>query len=424
MSRTTFAIVTAVACAALSCTARTPAEDRPVVDVAGPYRGDAADRFAASMAPFEERTGIDVRYVGSADLEAQLRQRANDLEEPDVAIIPQPALVAELRRLGSVRPLPTRVREAADRWVDPDAQRLGRVADRELGVPYRLSVKSLVWYRPDQFAARGWEVPESLEELQALTEQIVADGLASWCVGIEAFDATGWVITDWVEDVLLRIAGPGPYEDWVAGRLDFADDHVREAFEVVESLLLRRGHVLGNVSGIVQTRVDEAILPLLDDPPRCALHRNASFTEDWLPEGTTIGPDGDLDYFVLPAASPDEEPPILVGVDLAVGMSSDAATTELLTYLTTPESGAAWAAEGGYIGARRVEDGYHTPSDERVAAILRDADVLRADGSDRMPTEFGSGAFWDLASQWVAGLLSTDDTLDELDAAREDTAPT
>ena len=65
-------------------------------------------------------------------------------------------------------------------------------------------MKSLVWYNPDNFDDAGYEVPQSMEELMALTDQIVADGGTPWCIGIGSGGATGWPATDWVEDMMLR----------------------------------------------------------------------------------------------------------------------------------------------------------------------------------------------------------------------------
>ncbi len=37
-------------------------------------------------------------------------------------------------------------------------------------------MKSLVWYVPEQFEEAGYEIPETMEDLKALTEQIAEDG--------------------------------------------------------------------------------------------------------------------------------------------------------------------------------------------------------------------------------------------------------
>ena len=47
-----------------------------------------------------------------------------------------------------------------------------------------VNLKSLVWYQPDEFAARGYSVPETWDEMIALADQIVADGMNPFCFGM------------------------------------------------------------------------------------------------------------------------------------------------------------------------------------------------------------------------------------------------
>jgi len=42
---------------------------------------------------------------------------------------------------------------------------------------FRTNVKSLVWYSPDNFEDNGYEVPTTMEDLIALSDQMVADGI-------------------------------------------------------------------------------------------------------------------------------------------------------------------------------------------------------------------------------------------------------
>ena len=79
---------------------------------------------------------------------------------------------------------------------------------RLIGLPIRQNVKSLVWYPPDVFQDQGYAVPTDWGELQALIDRMVDDGFVPWCLGVEAFGASGWPATDWVEDILLRNSGP------------------------------------------------------------------------------------------------------------------------------------------------------------------------------------------------------------------------
>ena len=54
---------------------------------------------------------------------------------------------------------------------------------------------------------RRLQVPETWDDLVALSDQIVDDGSTPWCVGFESEGSTGWPATDWMEDIMLRTAG-------------------------------------------------------------------------------------------------------------------------------------------------------------------------------------------------------------------------
>ncbi len=67
-------------------------------------------------------------------------------------------------------------------------------------------------------------MPTTWDELIALSDAIVADGDAPWCIGIESGVATGWVATDWIEALMLRTTDASNYDAWVAGDLPFSSD--------------------------------------------------------------------------------------------------------------------------------------------------------------------------------------------------------
>ena len=69
------------------------------------------------------------------------------------------------------------------------------------------------------FEAGGYEIPQTLGELTALSDQIVADGGTPWCIGAESGVATGWVLTDWMEDFMLRLEGEDVLVDETLQRL-------------------------------------------------------------------------------------------------------------------------------------------------------------------------------------------------------------
>ena len=130
---------------------------------------------------------------------------------PDIAIFPQPGKVADFARAGYILPLPADVVAEVETYWGAFTS-FATVDGTLYAVPNKADLKSLVWYQPDAFAAGGYEIPESWDELKALTGQMIADGNTPWCVGIESGPATGWTFTDWVEDLTLRFEGADYYD--------------------------------------------------------------------------------------------------------------------------------------------------------------------------------------------------------------------
>jgi TrmH family RNA methyltransferase len=116
--------------------------------------------------------------------------------------------------------------------------------------PYKADVKSLVWYVPENFADAGYAVPETMEDLRALTERIVADGGTPWCIGLGSGGATGWPATDWVEDMMLRTQSPDVYDKWVRHEIPFNDPAVIGAIEEFGYFARNDAYVAGGAAAL------------------------------------------------------------------------------------------------------------------------------------------------------------------------------
>ena len=361
--------------------------------------------FEESMLPFEERTGVDVIIEGSGDFETLALVRAEAGDPPDIYNFPQPGLMADFARddflvdLGEFLEDDYMQEQYNQTWID-----LGTVDDTLYGVWHNADVKSLVWYPKDDFDAAGYDIPESWDDLVALTGQIAADGHIPWCIAIESSGATGWVGTDWVEDIMLRTAGAEKYDEWVAGELPFDSPEVREAFGVMEEIWLNPDYVLGGTTGILTTFFGDGPLPLFDDPPGCFLHRQASFILNFFPEGSVIGED--VDYFYLPAINEADHGKPVLGSGSILSMGKDTpAGRAAMEFLTTGESTKAEVEAGLFVAPHNDVplDWYPDDALRGFAEILANADTFRFDGSDLMPGAVGAGTFWTGIVEWVSG---------------------
>jgi alpha-glucoside transport system substrate-binding protein len=385
--------------------------DGQTVSVFGPWLGEERDVAESVFAYFEAATGADVEYSGSDSFEQQIVIDTQAGSPPDVAIFPQPGLAADLASKGALVPLDDGTRQwlienyAAGRsWVDLSTFAGADGEPHLYTFPYKVDVKSLVWYVPENFEDAGYEIPATMEELKALTEQIVADGGIPWCIGLSDSTATGWPATDWVEDLMLHLHPPEVYDQWVRNEVSFDDPQVVEAIEEFGWFAKNEQFIDGGAAAVASTDFRDSSRGLFSLPPKCYMHHQASFIPSFFPEGTELGVDADFFYFP-PYAEKDLGKPVLGSGNLvAITRDTDAARA-LIEFLKTPIAHEIWMAQSGFLsphlGVNR--DAYANDALKKQGEILGGATTFRFDASDLMPGAIGAGAFWTGMVDFVGG---------------------
>ncbi len=393
---------------------------RGVVTVLGVWGGDEYTNFRNAVLPFTEKTGIGMAFEGTRDLAAVLTTRLEAGNPPDLAILPNPGQLYELAAEGKLVPFDTFMdvdqlrKDYGDSWVD-----IASYDGKVYGVFYKVAVKSLVWYNPKAFAAKGYEVPTTWDELIALSDQIVADGGTPWCIGLESGAASGWPGTDWIEDIMLRTAGPEVYDKWVRHEIPWTDPAVKTAWELFGQIARNEKYVYGGTTGVLSTNFGDSPRPMFDEPPGCYMHRQASFITGFFPEGLTPGED--YDFFPFPPIDEKWGTPALVAGDVIVMFNDTPEARELVKYLASAEPQEAWAKAGGFISANKNVplDAYPDDLTRKMAQIIVEAKVARFDGSDLMPAAVGAGSFWKGVLDYVGG-ADLDAVLEEIEASAQD----
>jgi len=358
--------------------------------------GPDADNFKRALKWFTARSGIEVETLSEGgDFATDASIAATSPDGADVLLFPQPGLFADQarsRQLVAVDDMAETVRTS----FGPALGELATVDGTLFGVWTRASVSSLIWYRRDKFAAAGYAVPTTQEELATLVDRIsTAGGPAPFCLGLEDGSAAGWPLTDWVEDAVLQRHGTAVYNSWVRHELVFDSPEIRGAIDGVRSLALTSGHAVGNPDSIEVTPVESAMEPLFGDTPGCLMYRMAEWVAGDFPEGTTVGDAGELDVFPVPPAAGQPSGRLLVSGDIAAIAHDSVSAHQLLAYFATDEFALAWASAGGYLSPLQTFDSSAYPDDaiRKVARILSSGTELAFDGSDLMPPEVGTGTF-------------------------------
>ena len=402
--KVTLTLLTGAVIGLSACSQSVSTSGEKSVTILGQFSPEETARFEESLLPFEEETGIDVVYESADNFTSLLKMRISSFNAPDLAVLPQPGLMADLARADLLVPLTDVMDTQALRAsYSDDWQALGSVDGALYGLWYRVSVKSLVWYRPTAFEAKGYDIPQTWGELSALSKEIVADGGTPWCIGLESGAASGWPGTDWVEDILLRSSGPESYSQWISHELPFNSPPVIDAFNQFGQVLRNPKYVEGGAAKAVATPYGEAATGILSNPPDCYLHRQANFASSYFPEDKR--PRVDYDVFPLPGIKEEFGTPILVAGDAIVLLNETPEAIALINYLATPEPHEIWASLGGFISPHQQVpiSTYSDLVDQNIAQILIDAETIRFDASDMMPGAVGTGSFWTGMMEFAKG---------------------
>ena len=206
--------------------------------------GGEGDNFASALANFEAATGIDVTVaeVPSGQHETLVNVSLNGGAAADLIMLAQPAAIKQYGDAGLLVDIATIM--DTEKLAAEHAATLPLYTSGESiwAMPYKVDVKSVVWYPIKAFEDRGYAVPTTWDELTALSDQIIADGEGSpWCIGIDAGSATGWIITDWIEDIMLRTAGVDAYNKWITHELPFMSPEVKNALDVAGKIFFTPG---------------------------------------------------------------------------------------------------------------------------------------------------------------------------------------
>ena len=379
------------------------------VFITGALVGNDAAGFQQNFDSFTEETGIIVSFQGSDNFEQEIQIQMESGDTPDIALFPQPGGVVDAAQRGYLVAL-------EDVGVDLDEYKanfseyivgLGTVDGIAYGGAHAFNLKSIVWYQPAEFEARGYSVPETWDEMIALADQIVSEGMNPFCFGMYSNGASGWLATDWMEDIMLRTGeGTVTYDKWVNHEIPFNDPVVQNAATLLSQIMHTEGYVVGGTDAIVSTYFGNAQDPMFEKDangnPGCFMHRQASFITSFWPEAAQAGAGTETTVFPFPAMDDGLPKAALGGGDMfAVFTEGNEAVNAVVEYMLSDNffAAAAQRPDNSRIYGHVQFDSSLYSKD--ITRVLADAitgalaeNAFRFDASDLMPPEFGAGSFW------------------------------
>ena len=226
--------------------------------------------------------------------------------------------------------------------------------------------------------------------------------------------ATGWIATDWLEDVMLRTAGIDAYNKWITHDLKFDSPEVRAALDV----LAEKSGSRTAMSTVATRRSPRRTGSRSWDPmfapdnnwdgftPGCWMHRQATWLgPDFFPDvraGATesmykLGEDIGIFYFPLDRLRPGHPWAGRRRHAHGPGMTPNRPEIRAVAeYLATPYGLKPWIDIGSAQSANQTTpaEWYQSYKQKIAADIVSNSTSFGFDASDLMPAE-ANRAFWD-----------------------------
>jgi alpha-glucoside transport system substrate-binding protein len=386
------------------------------VSLLGPWGGQEEEPLKAVLKPFEERTGITVNYTGSRDLANLLRVGVDSGTAPDVADLPSPGILQGFAKEQALIPLDDIIDKATyEEQVAEGPRSIGVVDGKIYGIFFLGSIKGLIWYDPKVYTSG---VPTSWDDLEAkgsAAAQAAGTDTKPWCVAIANDAATGWPATDWIEDFLIRQAGPDKYDQWVNGTLKWSSPEVKAAFQGYGSVVAP-DQVFGGPDAVITTSFDNGGNGLFTQPPGCIFHHQASFATTFFQSNGGAKP-GDYDFFPFPDIDPAYAGSVVGAGDYMAMFKDTPQSRALISYLATAEAQSIWTGLGGLLSGNKTITNYPDDTQKRSGEVLANAKAFRFDGSDLMPQPMLQ-AFWTGVLDYTRDQSKLDSVLADLDAAQ------
>ncbi len=357
------------------------------------WSGAEEERLNEILKPLVDKCGIVLKPESTRD-QALLDTKVQAGTPPDIAFWNVTQLVQYQDKLIPMDQLGAKAENYADFFTEP-----GTIGGKWLGLPVKADIKTIIWYSPVVFEAKGYTVPTTWDELDALVEKMVSNGDVPWSMGMESGDATGWTGSDFIQDILLVQQGPQYVLDLMTGKVPYDDAGVIQAYETYGKWAKDPKYTVGGAEGTLSTPFLDAIYKPFADPPEAMLVKQSGFAGG---EVAKKFPDlkygTDYDFFAVPGAQG-----LQGGADWLMAFSDKPAVQAIVAYLSSTEGGINWAKASFDLSPNKGADGNYTdPALVKKGEALANTQGFTSDIGDTITGGFGS-AEWTAIVNYVNG---------------------
>jgi alpha-glucoside transport system substrate-binding protein len=385
------------------------------LEVIGIWSAAEQDAFQAVLKKFTDATHAQVTYTsGGNDVNVLINSRLAGGSPPDLADIGQPGVVAQFAQKGAIKPLAGEALTAVQANFSPAWQKLGQVNGQQYGFFFKVANKSTVWYRADSFDQAGVKPPTTWEDFVKASRTLSDAGTTAMAVP----GGDGWPMTDWFENVYLRVAGVDKYNQLAQHQIPWTDPTVVQSLQLLGDYFKQPNFV---EKGGTQLSFTQSVADVFGATPKAAMLYEGDFVAGEIGKSGKVQVGTGAKFFPWPAVN-GSQPSVVTGGDEIVMFKDNPGARALAAYLAGPDAAAIWAAKGGFLSANSKIAASTYPDDttRQIADALTRSSQVAFDLSDQTPQAFGGqkGADeWKLLTEFLGNPGNPAATAAALEAA-------
>ena len=376
--------------------------DPPEVVIIGPEFHEQ-EYFIEELNIIADELGIKIKYESVSDAETFIIDNPNS--SSSIAIIPNPQGVVNLAERNLIYSLD-------DVLVDNNSifntypNHLISIVSHEdsiYGGWTRLFPNSLIWYDISKFEQHNVKF-DSFETLLKGTKKIADKGISPWCANSESSASTGWVQTNWMEDVLLTKYGPEVYDEWSKLKINASNIKIFLSIKHIEDFIFYDNHIYNGPGSIISKEFRNLPKVLLDDSTECFMSWSGHYFRYYIPE----------DYQYLKDFAVTNVPKInfqnsVVGIGDSVVLTKDnELSKKVISKILSKNFGEIWSSyqDTEFISAnqnfnKQIINNELTKYEYSIVHDALQKDLFRYDASEIMARPIGSNLLWELFKEYI-----------------------
>ena len=365
------------------------------------------DYFIEELEAISIKTGYKITYIPLNDVHAYLN---NNLNEPDMAILTD---IQSLKILGESETLLPVNQFYSQLEIENYSQHLIDLVSSEdnselYGHWIRLFNNSLIWFNVDRYNQYGAPEFKTFDEIIEFTKENSNEGNELWCLTIDSAEnqplldyeygeSSGWIISNWLESIVLSNYGPEIYDLWSQNELKFSDQEIILSLLDVGKIIHNENQIFKGKEYFIRSQVSNSPKNLASDSSTCVFSLSGHHSINDFPSDKNFGED--YDFFNFPS---DEYSEMVIGFgDTLSLLNYDKPTVEVYKSLISSDFGEVWASKQDTLFISSRSDfnleAYNNPLASKQFIQIRDSlksNLFRYDASMLMLNGTGKKILW------------------------------